>query len=386
MRLASVHIRAFKSIMDLEIRIDPNITVLIGPNESGKTNILKAIEAFNPGATYSKDFACQYSPYFEEGRYPEITIEYTALEPKEKVELAKAHLSLKEAKAFRLKKCGPRNEDYFLLLGDKEIPLPAESPIFSVIPKNLYFDHIPLIKNSVRLQELESSDPRFQGERDLLHIGGVTHYHEIFEDTTRGRRRREEVSRFITEKIREVWSQDNSLEFKFNVNGDILHFDISDKTTVYDSPQTRSFGFWWFLSFYVSFMTKTLKDVQPQSYVYLIEEPGIHLHPAGQKDLVRLLEILGSKFQIVYTTHSPFMINRAHPQRVRLVSKNQKGTEVDNEAYRENWKPLRNAIGLMVGDLFFFGDSGVLLEIPTKKIPFVEKMRSMRIWRDEEQN
>ena len=382
MQVASVNIKAFKSIMDLDLKLDPQITVLIGPNESGKTNILRALESINPDAAFSKDFTCQYSTYFDEGRYPEITVEYTNIEPKARADLAGIHPALKDAKSFRIKKSGPSVNSYFLLINDKEIPLTESSKLLQHIPRHLYFDEIPLIKSMVRLQDLESNDGRFQGERDMLHIGGVTQYHEIFEDTTRGRRRREEVARFLTEQIREVWTQDNTLEFKFNVNGDVLHIDISDQTTVFDSPETRSLGFWWFISFYVNFMTQTVRN-HKSNYIYLIEEPGIHLHPSGQKDLVRLLEILSQKFQIVYTTHSPFMINRAYPQRVRLVSKTKKGTEVDNEAYRENWKPLRNSIGLMVGDLFFFGDSGILLEVPTKKIPFMNRMRAMRLWRED---
>lgn len=82
------------------------------------------------------------------------------------------------------------------------------------------------------------------------------------------------------------------------------------------------------------------------------------------------MEDLAIKNQIVYTTHSPFMLNRDYPHRVRLVSKDKDGTCVDSEAYRENWRPLRSSIGLMIGDLFFFNDSGMMLELPSRKMPF----------------
>jgi predicted ATP-dependent endonuclease of OLD family len=99
----------------------------------------------------------------------------------------------------------------------------------------------------------------------------------------------------------------------------------------------------------------------------------LHLHPAGQKDLARLIENLSIKNQVVYTTHSPFMINREYPERVRVVTKEEIGTQIDTDAYRDNWKPLRQSIGLTVGDLFFFSNKGVLLEIPTKKAPPMKK-------------
>jgi hypothetical protein len=68
------------------------------------------------------------------------------------------------------------------------------------------------------------------------------------------------------------------------------------------------------------------------------------------------------------------MINREHPQRVRLVSKDKDGTRVDSEAYRQNWKPLRSSIGLMVGDLFFFSERGVNAAVaPEKKFSFLRR-------------
>ena len=80
-----------------------------------------------------------------------------------------------------------------------------------------------------------------------------------------------------------------------------------------------------------------------------------------------VLENLALRNQLVYTTHSPFMINRDDPQRVRVITKNDKGTQMDAEAYQENWKPLRRSIGLTVGDLFFFNNSSFVIELPKKK-------------------
>lgn len=156
-----------------------------------------------------------------------------------------------------------------------------------------------------------------------------------------------------------------------------MYIDISDGTTVFDTPESRSAGFRWYLSFYINFIAQTF-EARANEYVFLIDEPGIHLHPAGQKDLTRVMEDLAIKNQIVYTTHSPFMLNRDYPHRVRLVSKDKDGTRVDSEAYRENWRPLRSSIGLMIGDLFFFNDSGMMLELPSRKMPFLRKLHRSR--------
>ena len=146
----------------------------------------------------------------------------------------------------------------------------------------------------------------------------------------------------------------------------MFYIDFSDATTVYDTPKSRSIGFLWYLSFFINFLA-TSKEGKPHEYLFLLDEPGLHLHPSGQKDLTNLLEDLSGKNQLIYSTHSPFMINRNHPQRVRVVNKEENGTKVDSEAYRENWKPLRKSIGLTVGDLFFFNNKGIVLEIPARK-------------------
>jgi len=181
----------------------------------------------------------------------------------------------------------------------------------------------------------------------------------IFEDTTHGRRATEETGRVITQRIREVWTQEPSLEIKLRVNRNLLYIDFSDETTVYDTPKNRSNGFLWYLSFYINFIATT-NEAKANEYLFLIDEPGQHLHPSGQKDLASLLDDLAQKNQVVYTTHSPFMINRNDPERVRVVTKDENGTAVDSEAYRDNWKPLRQSIGLTVADLFFFSTKGTI--------------------------
>jgi predicted ATP-dependent endonuclease of OLD family len=90
------------------------------------------------------------------------------------------------------------------------------------------------------------------------------------------------------------------------------------------------------------------------------------------------MEDLAIKNQLIYTTHSPFMINRDFPQRVRLVSKGREGTKIDSKAYRDNWKPLRRSIGLVIGDLFFFNDSSLIVEVPSKKIPILKRFQFFR--------
>lgn len=373
MTISNLFIHAFKSILELTTSIDPKISVLIGPNESGKTNILKAMASFNPEAEFDYSLTCQYSDFYSQKKCPEVAIEFIISKNK-RAKLTKISEAFKSAESFYVKKEGSEINDYKIFIADNQIEISDMTSVLQLLPKIAYFDDIPLIKNRVDYYSLVDGRPGFTTERNLLKIGGIQNYETIFEDSTHGRRASEKASRLITEQIRTVWSQEPTVEVKLSVNGKVLYIDISDSTTVFDTPESRSLGFRWYLSFFINFLAQT-KEANANEYVFLIDEPGIHLHPAGQKDLVKVLENFAEKNQVIYTTHSPFMINREYPERVRLVTKSTHGTLIDTEAYRQNWKPLRKSIGLMIGDLFFFSEDSLILEVPREKFALAKKFR-----------
>jgi predicted ATPase len=366
MVVSNIHINSYKSIRKLTLPLDPKITVLIGPNESGKTNILKAIENFRPDIALNVDQTCQYSDLYQNGKPPRIGLEFTNFSREERASLIKIYEGFRNIDSFVLRREGTRLTDYKIQTNEKTLSIGNVKPLFEHLPKIIYFDTISVIKDRVHMDSLLSEGDDSLTEKNLLKIGGVEDPAIIFEDSTRGRRAAEETSREITQRMKQVWSQEPSLEIKLRVNGKLLYIDFSDETTVYDTPKMRSLGFLWYLSFYINFIAAT-NEAKANEYIFLFDEPGLHLHPSGQKDLAHLAEDLAHKNQLIYTTHSPFMIDRKHPQRVRVVVKNENGTQVDNEAYRENWRPLRQSIGLTVGDLFFFSNKGIVLEIPSKK-------------------
>jgi len=365
MILSHIYINAFKSILSLSLPLDPKITVIIGANESGKTNILKAIETFLPDRDLTLEYTCQYSEFYQSGKPPQIGVEITGFTKEERIQLGKMYDGFKNMDSFILMREGSNLTDYKIQTNDKTLTIGNVKPLFALLPKIIYFDTIPIIRDRVDKENLIAGGKEFQTEINLLKIGSVDDPSIIFEDSMRGRRAVEETSREITHRIRQVWNQEPSLEIKLRVNGNLLYIDFSDATTVYDTPKSRSLGFLWYLSFYINFIATTL-EAKNNEYLFLLDEPGLHLHPAGQKDLTKLLENLSEKNQVIYTTHSPFMINREFPNRVRVVNKDNEGTSVDNEAYRENWKPLRQSIGLTISDLFFFSSKGMDPELAKK--------------------
>jgi predicted ATPase len=366
MVIKSVYIRAFKSIYEISLALNPKINVMIGANESGKTNILKALESFRADIPFDSSLTCQYSNNYYMGKCPEVALEFSGITKENRQKLVRISDKFKEVESFSIRRDAPELTDYHVIIGDKEVENINFNQLLKILPKIIYFSNIPLLKNKVDYDSLISNSSAFLTEKNLLKIGGIEDYELLFEDSSRGRRAAEEASRIITDQIRRVWTQESSIEIKLNVNGRVLYIDFADSTTVLDTPESRSLGFRWYLSFYVNFISQTFEG-RSNEYIFLIDEPGIHLHPAGQKDLIRVLEDFSIKNQLIYTTHSPFLIDRNHPERVFLIEKDKSGTKIDSKSYRENWKPLRKQIGLTVSDLFFFSDQSIILELPTSK-------------------
>lgn len=376
MVIKSVYIRAFKSIYEISISLNPKINVMIGANESGKTNILKALESFRSDIPFDSSLTCQYSNNYYMGKCPEISLELGGITKENRQKLVRISPAFKDVESFTIRRDAPELTDYHVIVGEKEVENINFNQLLKILPKIIYFSNIPLLKNKVDYDSLISNSSAFLTEKNLLKIGGIEDYELLFEDSSRGRRAAEEASRIITDQIRRVWSQEGSIEIKLNVNGRVLYIDFADSTTVLDTPESRSLGFRWYLSFYVNFISQTFEG-RSNEYIFLIDEPGIHLHPAGQKDLIKVLEDLSIKNQLVYTTHSPFLIDRNHPERVLLVEKDKSGTKIDGKSYRDNWKPLRKQIGLTISDLFFFSDQSIILELPTtKKLPFLNRFKA----------
>lgn len=84
-------------------------------------------------------------------------------------------------------------------------------------------------------------------------------------------------------------------------------------------PNQRSKGVQWFLSFYLQLMSSALADSKPQ--ILLIDEPGESLHAKAQRDILKVFEETKQRIQIIYTTHSPYLLEADRTYRLRAVQR-----------------------------------------------------------------
>lgn len=152
----------------------------------------------------------------------------------------------------------------------------------------------------------------------------------------------------ITGDFLDYWNQDK-LELKVFLDGDNLMFGFveEDKSEVFTYEQ-RSKGFQWFLSFYVQIKLFYEEDVQN---FLLIDEPGLYLHAKAQRDVLSILEKRSEKMPVVFSTHSPYLLEPDKLYRLRLVMRtHEKGTVVESKVHKvsdkETLTPILTAIGL----------------------------------------
>ena len=85
----------------------------------------------------------------------------------------------------------------------------------------------------------------------------------------------------------------------------------------------RSTGLQWFLSFYLVFL---VERADAHDDAILSDEPGLSLHPLAQRDLSEFFEGLAKDNQLLYTCHSPFLVDADRLNRARKVYVDAAGT------------------------------------------------------------
>ncbi|MFO7911892.1 MAG: AAA family ATPase, partial [Desulfotignum sp.] len=119
----------------------------------------------------------------------------------------------------------------------------------------------------------------------------------------------------------------------------------------------------WFFSFYTAFAADT-ENGDKDTAILLLDEPGLYLHAKSQGDLLTHLED-DFENQILYTTHSPFMVPTKHLDWVRTVNiAEADGTTVTNNPSgdRKTLFPLQAALGYDLAQSLFLGGSNLIVE------------------------
>lgn len=217
---------------------------------------------------------------------------------------------------------------------------------------------------------------------DLADISDANRYEELKSEC-------EAASNRLTDQIFEYWSQNTALEVEVDVSpgrpgdeppfntGTVIRARVKNTNHRASVPfSERSAGFIWFFSFLVEFTQIKNED---GNVIILLDEPGLTLHGKAQRDLLRYIyEQLSPHHQVIFTTHSPFLIPSDDLAAVRVVEDVVKrlptgrmevsGTKVRSDALatdRDTLFPLQGALGYDIAQSLFIGEHTLLVEGPS---------------------
>jgi energy-coupling factor transporter ATP-binding protein EcfA2 len=402
MHLRSANVRKFKSIDDSEVvRFEPDVTCLVGRNESGKTAFLEALARVNPLADVPlafdelRDYPRRLAGRDRDGIAD--TVPVTA-----SFELDDADIDdlwgefgpgVVTSRTVRLDRTyGGRRR--VVVEQDDDGRARGGSALASFIagrlPRFLYFGHYHVLPGRVsipRLQTLPATrlEPGERTARSLLRLAGVGA--DDFVESAYERRKvaLEVAAERIGEEVLRWWSQGRDLQVELDVDfrakgpggepGPFLDIRIRDQRhRVTMNFGERSEGFVWFFSFVAAL--SEVGDTDP--LIVLLDEPGLGLHAAAQADLLRYIgERLAQRHQVVYTTHSPFMVDPATLRRLRTVEDiDGEGTRVREPAravHPDTLVPLRAAIASKLASEMDLGPDTLLVPSPADLV-YLETM------------
>ncbi|WP_154677222.1 AAA family ATPase [Parafrankia discariae] len=462
MELVRVHVRFFKSFnFDYERRakdnarryewemlpegwypyvrldVDPQITAVVGANESGKSHLLDAIERVIGSESRSRSDFCRHSQLYsvetDEVRIPDVGATFRARGESEVGVLSSIGVELKVDDTFIFLRPGVGSP--CIIMEDKRTELSGGDlqALESIFPRVLRYstdiaipDSVPIVRlwggeagtladRRTRSEFLDFAEgvrpsegdwfsplaPKFaqylrpassieptaeirqrEKEHELARklLVDVAHVDpQIFKDLQRAISvgNEGEVSGLIG-KINQTlsrrlnlsrwWSQDKDFALRVSPRERELVFTIEDRTGAEYSFAERSRGLTHFLAYFVQLRAHKRDPLRTE--ILLMDEPDAYLSSSGQQDLLRVLENFAVSDdrtrhdQVVYVTHSPFLINKNMAHRLRVLDKGaqEEGTRVVKDVARTHYEPLRSSLGAFVAETAFVGGKNLIVE------------------------
>ncbi len=371
MRLIAFRIKNFTSIIDstwCDLSLD-NITVLIGQNESGKTSILEALRSFFT-SEISPDFirsdgnfpeiSCSFEidPEEVDRILPDRTISpklIKKIKDNRRINLIRiweekkaSKLSLEEEELRLIfQENEEKNPDLVIPenpedKNEEENPEPTQvtpsmateeefcDAVFSNIPIFEFFqDFGSLLPDVIDITDLESGNSveGFRGAMNFLTIANLDLSEIKSGDRRLVKNKITKINKALTEEFRDFWRQNIGKGNKISIEFELKNRGVDEGKEIAGKPylcfwindgeeqlylKQRSKGVRWFLSFYLQLKASAIEREQEEEKrgrVYLIDEPGGSLHARAQEDVLKLFESLKKDLQIIYTTHSPYLVD-----------------------------------------------------------------------------
>ncbi|HEC50215.1 MAG TPA: hypothetical protein ENI40_03550, partial [Candidatus Desulfofervidus auxilii] len=365
MKLKKIELHSFRHFKNQSLNIDPKVTVLVGKNDTGKTSILfRLLTQYLPGLgawsidvprlpsvkekeikvdfiwkMEKEDFkAFSFKDIFGKDNFKEMKI-YLRHFKKGQQKRFSVYVDNKEVYVYELSAEGKpilkpgfhsflRNfmpEVQYVNLSDSVLlkgmftgtytfkarfyePTPQAFQLSSYLPKT----RLGIVKLMLELEGLKAECWELKNEDEEKSEPWPDYGRNVANLSIREiEAHLKKISEKITKLLQKWWDDPPGLRFKIIIPGK-QHYYKHTKSNIYqimitdkDGLPHSSFGLWWFLTFLIIF----LDSEQRKKQILVFDEPAYNLHPKAQKAVCKIFNEISKKHQIIYSTHSPFLID-----------------------------------------------------------------------------
>jgi predicted ATP-dependent endonuclease of OLD family len=252
----------------------------------------------------------------------------------------------------------------------------AHDFIVSRIPTFIYMDDYREFQGKANLKILQSKDdddltPDEETFFMILNLSGLD-FDKLVEQGNSGdgeiiRERQydlHDAARSLTNDVASRWGT-TEYKIEFRCDGQKFFTEIEEavKNIGMIPLEEQSKGFRWFFSFDLRFMHDS--EGTFEGCVLLLDEPGLHLHPGAQQDLLKRLDAYAEKNTLIYTTHLPFLIDLREPSRIRVIKETNNGAIVSDdlgESGPEEKLTLQAALGMTMSQSYLVAQRNLVVE------------------------
>jgi predicted ATP-dependent endonuclease of OLD family len=222
----------------------------------------------------------------------------------------------------------PENQFSHLLSGESEKTALQNFVASELHPRFVYFSDYKKIYGNINLNEYLREEKGERKEsiefveefdkaetvRNLFYLAelDMKELDEVKDSPSKNIKLLNAASNRLTKKLNPAWKGDPiHVDLRYNP-GNIMSVVISDvhkDGTITNTGllNRRAEGFKWTFSFIVNFAAETQRSELKEA-ILLLDEPARNLHPTQQMGISDLLKNLAGSNQVLYATHSPFMI------------------------------------------------------------------------------
>ncbi|MFP4489365.1 MAG: AAA family ATPase [Bacteroidales bacterium] len=254
--------------------------------------------------------------------------------------------------------------------------LAADCPHFEI-----FEDFGSLLPNRIDLEDIIADNRNVEGYKAARNFLTIAQLDYTFFQQPSSRILKQKIENLnsrLTLDFQDFWQQYVGRHNKIRINFELDHYSVSHgdragkpylEFWVKDEgerlyPKQRSRGVRWFLSFYLELMAASQKE--NRQLILLVDEPGVSLHARAQEDVLKVFEDIKDNIQVIYTTHSPHLVDINKLHRVLAVQRDdvasQRSATVILDAARlgdaspDTLSPLQSIMGNPVGNQEFSVD------------------------------